>query len=92
MPTNKVIIETLDESFAKRDVPTVLAAKDPKIVWTEAEGWRSSESVGTFHYQEKLRQAIPTSQQGSCARSGALKQTRAASRESQEGRMVPSRR
>ena len=39
MTTNKEIIAALYASFAKGDVPTVLAAMDPKIEWTEAEGW-----------------------------------------------------
>ena len=39
MPTNKEIVASLYASFAKGDVPTVLAAMDPKIEWTEAEGW-----------------------------------------------------
>ena len=39
MPTNKEIIEALYASFAKGDVPAVLAGMDPKIEWTEAEGW-----------------------------------------------------
>jgi uncharacterized protein len=39
MPTNKEIIASIYASFAKGDVPAVLAAMDPKIEWTEAEGW-----------------------------------------------------
>ena len=39
MPTNKEIIEAAYASFAKGDVPAVLAVMDPKIEWTEAEGW-----------------------------------------------------
>ena len=39
MPTNKEIMQAIYASFAKGDVPTVLAAMDPKIEWTEAEGW-----------------------------------------------------
>ena len=39
MTTNKEIIDVLYASFAKGDVPAVLAAMDPKIEWTEAEGW-----------------------------------------------------
>ena len=39
MPTNKEIVEALYASFAKGDVPAVLAGMDPKIEWTEAEGW-----------------------------------------------------
>jgi ketosteroid isomerase-like protein len=39
LPTNKEIIEAAYASFAKGDVPAVLAAMDPKIEWTEAEGW-----------------------------------------------------
>ncbi len=35
---NKEIIEALYASFAKGDVPAVLAGMDPKIEWTEAEG------------------------------------------------------
>src|ERR1700685_2563798 len=39
MPTNKEIIEAAYASFAVGDVPAVLAVMDPKIEWTEAEGW-----------------------------------------------------
>src|SRR5665213_3078398 len=39
MPTNKEIIKAAYASFAVGDVPAVLAAMDPKIEWTEAEGW-----------------------------------------------------
>jgi uncharacterized protein len=39
VPTNKEIMEALYASFAKGDVPAVLAVMDPKIEWTEAEGW-----------------------------------------------------
>jgi len=38
MPTNKEIVAGLYASFAKGDVPSVLAGMDPKIEWTEAEG------------------------------------------------------
>jgi uncharacterized protein len=37
--TNKEIIEAAYASFAKGDVPAVLAVMDPKIEWTEAEGF-----------------------------------------------------
>jgi hypothetical protein len=39
LPTNKEIIETTYGNFATGDVPAVLAVMDPKIEWTEAEGW-----------------------------------------------------
>jgi ketosteroid isomerase-like protein len=39
MATNKEIIEAAYASFAKGDVPAVLAVMDPKIEWTEAEGF-----------------------------------------------------
>ena len=39
MSTNKEIVAALYASFAKGDVPTVLAGMDPDIEWTEAEGW-----------------------------------------------------
>ena len=39
MPTNKEIIAGAYASFAKGDVPSVLAVMDPTIEWTEAEGW-----------------------------------------------------
>ncbi len=39
MPTNKEIMQGLYASFAKGEVPAVLAGMDPKIEWTEAEGW-----------------------------------------------------
>src|ERR1035438_1103741 len=46
MPTNKEIIEAAYASFAVGDVPAVLAVMDPKIEWTEAEGWPLYD--GTF--------------------------------------------
>jgi hypothetical protein len=39
VPNNKEIMAALYASFAKGDVPAVLAGMDPKIEWTEAEGW-----------------------------------------------------
>ena len=39
MATNKEIIESAYASFAKGDIPSVLAVMDPKIEWTEAEGF-----------------------------------------------------
>lgn len=39
MPTNKEIIESAYAAFAKGDVAAVLGVMDPKIEWTEAEGW-----------------------------------------------------
>lgn len=39
MSTNKEIVETAYASLAKGDVPAVLAIMDPKIEWTEAEGF-----------------------------------------------------
>jgi len=39
MPTNKEIVEAAYAGFAVGDVPSVLAVMDPKIEWTEAEGW-----------------------------------------------------
>ena len=39
MPTNKEIIAATYASFAKGDVPSVVAVMDPEIEWTEAEGW-----------------------------------------------------
>jgi ketosteroid isomerase-like protein len=39
MATNKEIMEAAYASFAKGDVPAVLAVMDPKIEWTEAEGF-----------------------------------------------------
>jgi ketosteroid isomerase-like protein len=39
MATNKEIIATAYDNFAKGDVPSVLAVMDPNIEWTEAEGW-----------------------------------------------------
>ena len=39
MATNKEIIEAAYASFSKGDVPAVLAVMDPKIEWTEAEGF-----------------------------------------------------
>lgn len=37
--TNKEIIQKLYENFASGDVPTVLAAFDNEISWTEADGF-----------------------------------------------------
>jgi ketosteroid isomerase-like protein len=45
MATNKEIMTELYASFAKGDVPSVLAGMDPEIEWTEAEGWPLS---GTY--------------------------------------------
>ena len=39
MATSKEIITSAYDNFAKGDVPSVLAVMDPKIEWTEAEGW-----------------------------------------------------
>jgi len=46
VPTNKEIIEAAYGSFAKGDAPAVLGVMDPKIEWTEAEGWPLYD--GTF--------------------------------------------
>jgi ketosteroid isomerase-like protein len=37
LSTNKEIVESVYASFAKGDVPAVLALMDPEIEWTEAE-------------------------------------------------------
>jgi ketosteroid isomerase-like protein len=37
--TNREIVEAVYASFAKGDVPAVVAVMDPKIEWTEAEGF-----------------------------------------------------
>jgi ketosteroid isomerase-like protein len=39
VPTNKEIMESVYAGFAVADLPAVLAMMDPKIEWTEAEGW-----------------------------------------------------
>ena len=39
MATNKDIVEAVYANFAKGDVPAVLDAMDPKIEWTDAEGF-----------------------------------------------------
>ncbi|MFM2079196.1 MAG: hypothetical protein RJA49_3086 [Actinomycetota bacterium] len=39
MATNKEIVEGVYASFVQGDVPAVMAAMDPSIVWTEAEGF-----------------------------------------------------
>src|SRR3954463_9445992 len=39
MTSNKEIVAAAYASFAEGDVPSVLAVMDPKIEWTEAEGW-----------------------------------------------------
>jgi hypothetical protein len=46
VPTNKEIMEATYASFATGDVPAVLGVMDPKIEWTEAEGWPLYD--GTF--------------------------------------------
>ena len=46
MTTNKEIIAAAYASFASGDVPSVLAAMDSKIEWTEAEGWPLGGSPG----------------------------------------------
>jgi ketosteroid isomerase-like protein len=48
MPTNKEIIKAAYASFAVGDVPAVLASMDPKIEWTEAEGWPQAIVDGVF--------------------------------------------
>ena len=45
MSTNKSIVAAAYDSFAKGDVPAVLAVMDEHIEWTEAEG---SPMPGTF--------------------------------------------
>jgi ketosteroid isomerase-like protein len=37
--TNKEILEAAYASFAQGDIPAVLAVMDPKMEWTEAEGF-----------------------------------------------------
>tara|TARA_R110002049_G_scaffold228380_2_gene400529 strand:- start:4408 stop:5280 length:873 start_codon:yes stop_codon:yes gene_type:complete len=37
-PNNITVIDNLYQAFAKGDIPSVLGAMDPKIVWQEAEG------------------------------------------------------
>lgn len=39
MGDNVALMRSLYESFGKGDVPTVVAAMDPKIQWNEAEGF-----------------------------------------------------
>lgn len=39
MPTSEEIVEATYASVAKGDVPAALAVMDPKIEWTEADGW-----------------------------------------------------
>ena len=39
MTTNKEIIAGAYASFAKGDVPSVVALMDPEIEWIQAEGW-----------------------------------------------------
>jgi hypothetical protein len=39
VPTNKGIVEEAYANFATGNVPAVLAIMDPKIEWTEAEGF-----------------------------------------------------
>ena len=36
---NVAVIKSIYEAFSKGDVPTVLAAMDPKIEWNEAENF-----------------------------------------------------
>jgi ketosteroid isomerase-like protein len=64
MATNKEVIEAAYATFAKGDVPAVLAVMDPKIEWTEAEGFPLSTAVsgslpidlGTARRNESRRQ------------------------------------
>jgi hypothetical protein len=46
MPSNPELIRGLYESFARGDVPAVLASFDPAISWTEAAGFPYG---GTYH-------------------------------------------
>jgi uncharacterized protein len=39
MTSNKEIVAAAYANFAEGDVPSVLAVMDPRIEWTEAEGW-----------------------------------------------------
>jgi hypothetical protein len=39
VPTSEEIVEATYASVAKGDVPAALAVMDPKIEWTEADGW-----------------------------------------------------
>jgi uncharacterized protein len=48
---NVDLVRSLYESFAKGDVPSVLAALDPRIEWNEAEG---------FPYADRNPYIVPT--------------------------------
>jgi hypothetical protein len=59
---NASIVQGLYESFAQGDVPTVLAAMDPKIEWNEAEHvtfWPGQAFVGPDAVVEGVFARIP---------------------------------
>ncbi|NIR28227.1 MAG: nuclear transport factor 2 family protein [Gammaproteobacteria bacterium] len=51
MSSNTEIIRTLYDGFAREDVPAVLAALDPEVRWTEADG---SPHGGTYFGPEAV--------------------------------------
>ena len=55
MPDAGALISGLYASFAKGDVPSVLAALDPKIVWREADGFPTS---GTYNGPEAVLNGV----------------------------------
>lgn len=62
MADNAALLEGLYESFAKGDVPAVLAAMDPKIEWIEAENvtfWTGKPFIGPDEVVQGVFARIP---------------------------------
>ena len=55
MSDNGALIDGLYASFAKGDVPAVLAALDPQVVWREADGF---PTAGTFTGPDAVLQGV----------------------------------
>ena len=57
----KLIINNMYKSFSTGDIPAVLEALDPKVVWNEAEGKRA-ESVNGTHIAPSLSTSSSSSE------------------------------
>jgi uncharacterized protein len=55
MPTSSETIRNVYEAFARGDIPVVLAALDPSVKWTEAEGFPYG---GTYTGPEAVLQNV----------------------------------
>jgi ketosteroid isomerase-like protein len=55
MPTSSETIHNVYEAFARGDIPVVLAALDPNVKWTEAEGFPYG---GTYTGPEAVLQNV----------------------------------